>query len=138
MKNILFIIATLGTISPAISQNRLYVNHAAPGVNTGQSWADAYINLQSALQSAQTGDEVWVAEGIYFPTATTERTLSFEPASGVQLYGGFAGTETELAQRDWQVHPTVLSGDIGVVGDSTDNAYNVVYLHQPDSSTVLD
>lgn len=32
----------------------------------------------------------------------------------------------------------MLSGDIGVAGDSTDNSYNVMYLHQPDSNTIVD
>ncbi|MCK6691920.1 MAG: hypothetical protein L6Q97_07440, partial [Thermoanaerobaculia bacterium] len=118
--------------------NRYYVDAKAGGANNGLSWADAFTDLQTALQSAQAGDEVWVAAGTYRPTATTDRTVSFEPRSGVRLYGGFAGTENSPAQRDWTLHPSVLSGDIGVAGDSADNAYNVMYLHQPDSNTLVD
>ncbi len=117
---------------------RYYVAQSASGANTGLSWADAFTDLQTALQAAQAGDEVWVAQGVYKPTPTTDRAISFEPVSGLALYGGFAGTENTLVERDWAAHPTVLSGDIGVPDDSTDNSYNVVYLHQPDSSTVLD
>jgi len=120
------------------AQNRYYVNVAATGANNGQSWADAFTDLQAALQAAQSGDEVWVAEGLYFPTATSDRNISFEPMSGVKLYGGFVGTETSLSQRDWSSHPAVLSGDIGIPNDSSDNVYNVVYLFEPDSSTLLD
>jgi len=138
MKNIFFCIAVLGAALPVLSQTRIYVNSAATGANDGSSWTNAHTNLQAALLTAQAGDEVWVAEGIYYPTNTTDRSISFEPASGVRLYGGFAGVETSLAQRDWQVHPTVLSGDIGILGDSTDNSYNVVYLFEPDSTTLLD
>ncbi|MBX2891104.1 MAG: hypothetical protein KF734_09280 [Saprospiraceae bacterium] len=139
MKNILlFHILLLGALGPALSQKRLHVSHAATGQNNGSSWADAYTDLQAALAAAQPGDEVWVAEGTYLPTTDANRGISFDHKSGVALYGGFAGTETDLAQRDWQARPTVLSGDIGAAGDSTDNSYNVVYMHHPDSGTVLD
>jgi len=115
-----------------------YVNHAAFGANNGLTWENAFVDLQNALQVAQAGDEIWVAEGTYFPTTTTDRTISFEPVSGTRLYGGFTGTETDLGQRDWAAHPAILNGDIGITGDSTDNSVNVLYLFQPDSNTVVD
>ena len=138
MKNILFFY--LLCLSPALlaQGQRYYVHAAAAGANTGQSWTDAFTDLQTALQAAQAGDEVWVAEGLYKPTAGTDRGISFEPRSGVRLFGGFAGTETALDQRDWEKYPAVLRGDIGAAGDSSDNSNNVLYLHQPDSSTVVD
>jgi len=46
------------------AQTRLYVHASASGANTGQSWADAYASLQIALQTAQPGDTVWVADGV--------------------------------------------------------------------------
>ncbi|MEQ1746428.1 MAG: hypothetical protein ABMA02_13445 [Saprospiraceae bacterium] len=123
---------------PTVAQNRIYVNHAATGANTGATWSDAHTDLTAALAQAEAGDEVWVAQGTYRPTTGTVRSTSFAPKSGVRLYGGFAGVEVDLSQRDWVAHATVLSGDIGVPGDSTDNSYNVVYLHRPDLGTVLD
>jgi len=139
MKNILIFILNILSISYALNaQSRYYVNASATGVNNGQSWSDAFQDLQSALQTAQSGDEVWVAEGTYRPTTTTDRSISFEPKSGVKLYGGFAGIEADLGQRDLALYPSVLNGDIGVPGDSTDNALNVLYLFQPDSNTVVD
>ena len=117
---------------------RLYVNLSATGANSGQSWVDAYTSLQNALQQAQAGDEIWVAAGNYRPTSGADRSMAFEPKSGVRLYGGFAGTESSITGRDWKLHPCILSGDIGIPGDSTDNSYNVLYLHQPDSNTVVD
>ena len=139
MKNILLgIILVLFGAASVLAQDRLYVHHAATGANDGTSWADAFNDLQAALQLADAGDEVWVAEGVYYPTQTTDRHISFEPKSGVRLYGGFAGFESTIDQRDWMANVVMLSGDIGVAGDSTDNSLNVVYLWQSDSNTVLD
>ena len=138
MRNIYISIILLLFVALPISAQRLYVRASATGNNSGQSWTNAFTDLQSALQIAQKGDSVWIAGGLYRPTNTSNRAISFEPRSGVVVIGGFAGTETSLIQRDWAAHPTVLSGDIGIIGDSTDNSYNVMYLFEPDSATVLD
>ena len=139
MKSILLpAIVLLGTTFSLFSQNRFYVNSSANGQDNGQSWSDAFSNLHKALEVAQPGDSVWVAEGVYTPAISASRDSSFDLPSGVRLFGGFAGTESNIAQRDWQTHLTVLSGDIGIVGDSTDNAYTILYLLNPDSGTVVD
>jgi hypothetical protein len=138
MRNISISTILLLFVAFSLSAQRLYVRASATGNNSGQSWTNAFTDLQSALQIAQKGDSVWIAEGLYRPTNTIDRAVSFEPRSGVVVIGGFAGTETSLIERDWAAHPTVLSGDIGVAGDSTDNSYNVMYLLEPDSATVLD
>ncbi|MBL7809567.1 MAG: hypothetical protein JNN28_17235 [Saprospiraceae bacterium] len=135
---LLSIYTALFSTSIIQAQNRYYVRAAATGANTGVSWTDAFTDLQAALQIAVAGDEVWVAEGVYYPTADTVRNISFEPKSGVQVYGGFAGNETAVEQRDWTTHVSMLSGDIGLQGDSTDNSLNVMYLFQPDTNTVVD
>src|SRR5690606_7714723 len=115
---------TLG--QPALGQAVIHVDaDAAPG-GDGASWATAFHDLQDALAIAQAGDEVWIAEGLYKPTEGSDRTATFTLMSGVALYGGFDGTETQREERDWEANVTVLSGDVGVPGDSTDNAYHVV------------
>jgi predicted outer membrane repeat protein len=138
MRNIYISIILLLFVALPLTAQRMYVRANATGNNSGQSWTSAFTDLQSALQIAQKGDSIWIAEGLYRPTNTSNRAISFEPRSGVVVIGGFAGTETSLIQRDLAAHPTVLSGDIGVAGDSTDNSYNVMYLLEPDSATVLD
>src|SRR5574342_685318 len=88
----------------------LLVNLGASG--SGTSWANAYGNPQAALANAAC-TEIWVAQGTYKPTNGTDRTISFVLKSGVALYGGFAGSETLLTQRNLAVNPTILSGEIG-------------------------
>ena len=108
----------------------MYVDDdAAPG-GLGSSWNDAFDSLGTAMglipNSTVPVQEVWVAAGTYTPTSST-----FELTDGVAVYGGFAGNETELDQRDWLANETILSGDLN--GDDgpdfqnyVDNSDNVV------------
>lgn len=116
----------------------LYVNTGAVGANNGASWTDAFRSLQDALSAAASGDEIWVAAGIYRPTTGFDRSISFVLKNGVALYGGFAGTETSREQRKWDANETVLSGYIGVPGSAADNSYHVVVADGTNSSAVLD
>lgn len=105
-----------------IAQNVFYVDKDAEGNNDGTSWDDAFTDLQDALASS--GEEIWVAEGIYKPGIS--RSSTFQLVEGVGLYGGFASTEAVRNHRDWVAHETTLSGDIGTPGVDTDNSYHVV------------
>ncbi len=116
----------------------LFVDDTAVGADDGSSWINAYVDLQHALGEAQSGDEIWVAEGTYKPTAALSRSVSFELRSGVALYGGFAGNEVYRRERNWMAHPTLLSGDIGTPGNSADNAYHVVVASGTSATAVLD
>ncbi len=104
----------------------------------GNSWSTP-CDLQYALNTlANSGDELWVMQGVYKPG--TSRTSSFLLKGGVAIYGGFAGTETARNQRnsDPLTNNTVLSGDIGTVGAVADNVYNVVSAFSVSGSAVLD
>jgi hypothetical protein len=90
----------------------IYVNQIATGLNNGTSWTNAYTELQSALAAASSGDSIWVAKGTYKPTSGSDRAATFTLKEGVPLYGGFNGTESALADRDWAINPTVLAGDL--------------------------
>ena len=115
-----------------------YVNDDATGLDNGDNWTDAFTDLQSALALAVRGDEIWVAAGTHMPSATTDsldpRSASFTLVDGVALYGGFAGDEAVLDERDWEANPTILTGDIGAPGNA-DNSYHVVV---GSTSAVLD
>jgi hypothetical protein len=99
------------------------------GTGDGASWNNASDNIQDMIDKASVGDEIWVAVGTYFPTRQTDaadaRSKTFLLKNGVHLYGGFAGTETSITQREkenswaWMFsNPTFLSGDIDGVQDS--------------------
>lgn len=140
----------------------IYVDRDAPGpAHDGLSWPTAFTEVQSALAVASSGDEIWVAEGVYRPdydpgsgSYTGLVTATFVLTDGVALYGGFGGypiSETLRSQRDWIANVTVLSGDLaeddttdpsGVITDtahiSGTNAYHIVTSSGVADATVLD
>ena len=121
-----------------LAQTRYYVDGNAGGQDNGQNWSDAFLELHDALALALSGDEIWVAKGEYYPSATGDRSARFQLTSGVKLYGSFAGTEMLLEERQIDQHPSILSGDIGVTGDSLDNSYTILHLAHPELGTWVD
>ncbi len=102
---------------PAEAAGTIYVDASATSPGTGTSWACAYTSLQNALAAAVSGDQIWVAAGVYYPdegggVTNDDRTATFTMLNGVAIYGGFAGTEPSLGERDWDANVTVLSGDL--------------------------
>ncbi len=76
----------------------------------GLDWATP-CDLEYALASrVSEGDEIWTKAGTYTPSGADEASRSFHLTSGVGLYGGFAGNETERSQRDWESNLTLLQG----------------------------
>ncbi len=76
----------------------------------GLDWATP-CDLEYALASrVSEGDEIWAKAGTYSPSGANEASRSFHLTSGVGLYGGFAGNETERSQRDWESNLTLLQG----------------------------
>ena len=104
----------------------IFVDAAAVGANNGTSWTNAYTALQSALAAVTSDDDIWVAAGTYKPTnevgGAGDGYKTFQMVNSVGIYGGFVGTETALAERDWLANETILSGDIGAT-----DSYHVLY-----------
>jgi len=126
--------------------NVLYVNTFAFGNNDGSSWTNAFTDLQSALDlDCPNITEIWVATGTYIPSAyprncnpldcTSPRYYTFHLRDGISLYGGFAGFESSINQRDLEANLTILSGDVGTPSDRTDNTYHVLTAVFPDTSS---
>jgi hypothetical protein len=125
--------------SPARAASRIFRVSPTPFFSRicGGSWTQT-CGLIHAMNTALPGDQIWVKAGTYKPTTGTDRTVSFIPKNGVAIYGGFAGNETAEEQRDPVANLTILSGDIGVQRDKSDNSYRVVLAQQVDDTTILD
>ncbi len=129
--------ATDGADTP--SNMIIYVNAEASGAEDGKNWTDAFTGLDDALYFSISGDQIWVAAGTYYPTAqpteidtSNTRYNHFALKNGVAVFGGFAGGESSIADRDITANETILSGDID--GDDALNSGNVYHVfYHPDS-----
>ncbi|MBI5863663.1 MAG: hypothetical protein HZB38_03970 [Planctomycetes bacterium] len=131
----------------ALAQPTLwYVTQTGSG--SGASWGDP-CSLQAALGGSQSGDQVWVKYGTYFPTVrypndADGRHATFKVKLGVKVYGGFLGITTGdpdgeqyLTERNPEVNLTVLDGNINVNGNPNADAYHVVTFDGANNITKL-
>lgn len=123
-----------------MAQTIYYVKPTASGNGSGLGgWNNATNSLPTALSTAQDGDQIWIAAGLYKPTSTTVRAERFVINRNLTVYGGFVGTESSPASRTITgFSSTTLSGDIGQVGVASDNSYRVVDMPVNNLSVVLD
>ncbi len=89
---------TSWAFTPAV----IRVSTTGNDANDGSSWAQAKRTIQAAVDSASSGGEVWVKAGVYNENVALR--------DHVYVYGGFAGTETSKAQRNWAGNVTVIDG----------------------------
>ncbi len=94
----------------ASGRRRAFVGHGLPK-HPGR-------DHRSLVDSCQA--QVWVAAGYYRPVGGPNPSLVLR--SGVELYGGFNGTETDISQRDYYANWSRLISDFThtmVVGDGS-------------------
>ncbi|KAA0213996.1 MAG: hypothetical protein DYG94_03000 [Leptolyngbya sp. PLA3] len=127
----------------------VYVDAQASPEGDGSSWSQARADLAEVITAAnlRCADvrAVWAAEGLYTPdSGTADPWRRFSMRSGLALYGGFqgqshpAGGETDPDQRQPAVFPSILSGDIGLPGESADNSFSVVDAYDTNDTAILD
>lgn len=114
-------------------QGPFFVKANADNNTNGQNWEDA-IDLQTLLKILNTRIDneivtVYAAGGLYKPTETIDRNISFL-INNVRFVGGFSelSTGTDTTLRDINLYETKLCGDIGALNESIDNSYHVVYI----------
>ncbi|RFS17151.1 S-layer family protein [Emticicia sp. C21] len=139
---------------------RRYVKTIGTGTGDGFSWANASGDIQAMINASSANDSVWVSAGIYKPIAdasgnvnpSNSRNKIWYMKSGVKLFGGFAGTETSFAQRDFKTNKTIFSGDVDNNDTNTDgnsiaetytdiqgnNVYHILAIINCDKNTGVD
>jgi len=159
-RTILFTILTVFVcvfaMAACATAKTIYVDADAAGANDGSSWANAYNDLQHALNAADTlakPVEIRVAHGTYRPDWDEGyRTEAFELRNGVAIKGGYPGLgEPDPNARDIELYETILSGDISgndiEVADPCDllteparceNSYHVVTAYEVGETAILD
>lgn len=121
---------------------QIYVDEdATEGLQTGYTWDDAFLTLQDGIDAFYTHsgvNEIWVANGTYKPTTTTDRFTSFFLTDSIKIYGGFSGFETNRSQRSDNNTLVKLSGNIGNQSNSNDNCLHVVTIGYDCKGCILD
>jgi hypothetical protein len=113
-----------------------YVKPTASGAGTGADWANASGDLQAMINASAPGDQIWVAAGVYKPqysstdaVSADTRDWAFKLSNGVEIYGGFNGTEGTLGMRNITANPTIMSGDVAGndsgFSNNSDNSYHL-------------
>jgi len=116
-------------------ENILYVKSGSDG--DCLSWETA-CELQTAFDNAESGDEIWVAEGIYKPRESDGRYATFQLVNGISIYGGFPISGGDWEERNWEDNTTILSGDVGEEGNIEDNCFHVITAYDIDNDTIID
>lgn len=122
----LFSLGLCASHSHAQGADTRFVNINAPAGGNGTTWATAFNNLSAAIAAASSNQgirQIWVARGSYFPGSTR-----FALRNNLAIYGGFAGGETQLAQRDIALNETILTGQgtNGIINGGSTNATALV------------
>lgn len=126
------------------AQTTYYVKSDGVAGALATSWATASNDLQEVINTAVTGDKIFVAKGSYLPNRPANNLTTVDPLNrdnafvlknGVSIYGGFAGGETEESQRV-AGNVTILSGDLAGndVEETIANATNYMTLNKGDNA----
>lgn len=93
------------------------------GNGDGTSWENANSDITSAIRlNKLVTRDIWLKEGLYYGDTSAEYAYKF--TTPCSIYGGFAGTETEIGQCNAKAHPTIFDGQgrHGVLNVSVSNS----------------
>ncbi len=123
-------------------ENIWYVDESATGSQNGDSWATA-TTLEDAITFADFNDKIFIKRGVYPAIGTN--TAFIINTEGLEIYGGFVGTEVDENDRDMTLvkttNATIITGDLldnDVPGDFTTNrSENANRLIELDANDVI-
>ncbi len=140
--------ASLAWTAAVQAQDTWYVDDDGPAQGGCTSWEDACPDLQTALDLADAGDQIRVAQGTYRPTwPNGDRAATFQLLNEVVLLGGYLGLSAGKGQdpddRNVELYETILSGDLnGNDGpgfeNNGENSFHVVAGDNTNQSAVID
>jgi hypothetical protein len=123
------LIFALFLLTCMVNAKVFYVNSTGDN-STGLAWANAFHNIQAALNAATSGDEIWVAQGTYIIENENSQLVIKE---GVDVFGGFVGNESTLENRSTNPALTIISHKNAV----TDN-FRLLHSTDLNESTTWD
>jgi hypothetical protein len=139
------LVASLSAVADASAAVRYVRAGLTTGLNNGTSWENAHQGaggLAAALAASVAGDQIWVAAGTYKPTTGTSRTVSLSLKTGVEIYGGFNGTEAKLGQRNPTANVATVTGDLlgndSGTANLNDNSFHVFIGTGATATAILD
>jgi len=91
-------------VAVTLHAQTIHVTTTGSGDGSGANWANAS-TLEHAVSVATSGTAIWVEAGTYNLSAT------LVVPQGVRLYGGFAGAETYVEQRNFAENRTVFDAN---------------------------
>ncbi|APY11733.1 hypothetical protein BWZ22_11010 [Seonamhaeicola sp. S2-3] len=127
------------------SDSIIYVDANATGTNDGRSWTNAFTDIETALAIQDCGftGEIRVAGGQTFKPSTSRlctggctspRDYYFLIQNDIQLKGSY---DVSNDTQDYS-NPTILSGDVGVLDNNSDNTLRVVITTNLTNAALLD
>jgi len=135
----LFFLLSLGCIPAGLHAHEVWyvaANTPAPFASQdGETWETAFASLQDALGVAAPGDEIHIAQGVYYPDVrggidSSKKKDAFHLQSDLHLLGGFAGDGSLTPEtRDPTLYPTIISGDIGQ-DDRNEDGNSIAETHE--------
>ena len=140
-RKIIALLILLSSVNPLFAQDSktYYVTAEATDGGDGLSWEKA-ITLTEALRLAKAGDEIWVKGYLDITGHIYKAPMGgFVLPSGVAMYGGFEGKETNknvlpTGRHKYQMkYQTALVGDI----DTNDKASQQLIIY-PENTTRTD
>lgn len=114
------------SVTPVNDHTRWHVMPATAG--DGISWNNPNGDLRAVIDLADAGDTIMACEGSYLISQYDDRFASLEIQRSLTILGGFPAGGGLISERNWTTYPTIISGDIGMTGDTSDNSYGLVNL----------